>query len=134
MSNLTVLGRPHVAVAYLRASTDEQRLSPQAQRACIKAWAARERVRVAAWHVDRGVCSVAPFAERPALSAALGALRTHRAGLLVVARRDRIARDVVLAAQLERDAALAGARLVSAAGEGNGDSPADAFLRVVLDV
>jgi DNA invertase Pin-like site-specific DNA recombinase len=133
MSKLTIFSRPHVAVAYLRASTEEQRLSPQAQRACIKSWAARERVRVAAWHVDRGVCSVAPFAERPALGAALGALRTHRAGLLVVARRDRIARDVVLAVQLERDVARAGARLVSAAGEGNGDSPADAFLRVVLD-
>jgi|CZKU01.1.fsa_nt_gi hypothetical protein len=72
-------------------------------------------------------------ASLPALRAALAALRTHRAGLLVVARRDRIARDVVLAVQFERDAARAGARLVSAAGEGNGDSPADAFMRVVLD-
>ena len=41
----------------------------------------------------------------------------------------RSARDVVLAAEIERAAAPASARLVSATGEGNGDSPADAFLR-----
>jgi hypothetical protein len=46
--------------------------------------------------------------------------------VLVVARRDRVARDVVLAAEIERAAAQTDARLVSATGEGNGDSPADA--------
>jgi DNA invertase Pin-like site-specific DNA recombinase len=55
------------------------------------------------------------------------------AGVLVVARRDRIARDVVLAVEIERAASRLGARLVSATGEGNGDSPADAFLRTVID-
>lgn len=53
--------------------------------------------------------------------------------MLVVARRDRVARDVVLAGEIERAVARVGARLVSAAGEGNGDSPADAFLRTVID-
>jgi DNA invertase Pin-like site-specific DNA recombinase len=133
MSKPTVPGHPRVAVAYLRASTDEQRLSPEAQRACIQAWAVREDARVAAWYADLGVCSVAPVADRPALQATLGALRRHRAGLLVVAKRDRVARDVVLAAEVERAAARAGARLVSAMGEGNGDSPADAFMRTVID-
>jgi hypothetical protein len=46
VAQITIFSRPHVAVAYLRASTDEQRLSPRAQRACIKAWAAGERVLV----------------------------------------------------------------------------------------
>lgn len=133
MRNPTVFGHPKVAVAYLRASTDEQRLSPEAQRISVQAWASREGVRVAAWYADQGVCSVAQITERPALRAALAALGWHHAGVLVVAKRDRVARDVVLAAQVERAAAGAGARLVSAAGEGNGDSPADAFLRVVID-
>jgi DNA invertase Pin-like site-specific DNA recombinase len=133
MRHHKVIGHPDVAVAYLRASTEEQRLSPEAQRACIQAWAVREEVGVAAWHADRGVCGVAPIADRPALRAALAALGKHRAGVLVVAKRDRIARDVVLAAQVERAAARAGARLVSAMGEGNGDSPADAFMRIVID-
>jgi DNA invertase Pin-like site-specific DNA recombinase len=128
-----VQGHPKVAIAYLRASTDEQRLSPEAQRAWIHAWAVREDTRVAAWYADRGVCSIAPVEDRPALRAALVAVATHRAGLLVVAKRDRIARDVLLAAEVERAAAHAGARLVSATGEGNGDSPADAFMRTVID-
>jgi DNA invertase Pin-like site-specific DNA recombinase len=102
MSKPTVPGHPRVAVAYLRASTDQQRLSPEAQRAGIQAWAVREDARVAAWYANLGVCSVAPVADRPALQATLGALRRHRAGLLVVAKRDRVARDVVLAAEVER--------------------------------
>jgi DNA invertase Pin-like site-specific DNA recombinase len=60
-------------------------------------------------------------------------VRQHGAGALVVAKRDRIARDVVLTATIERAAASAGARVVSASGEGSGDSPADAFLRTVID-
>lgn len=121
------------AVAYLRASKDEQRLSRHAQRTSIESWATREGVRVAAWCTDQGVRSVSPIAERPGLREALAAIREHRAGVLVVARRDRIARDVVVAALVDRAVTTAGARLVSASGEGNGDSPADAFIRTVID-
>jgi DNA invertase Pin-like site-specific DNA recombinase len=88
---------------------------------------------VVAWHVDQGVCSVTPIDGRPALVAALASLREHGAGVLVVAKRDRIARDVVLTAGVERAAGSSGAVVVSAAGEGNGDTPADAFMRTVID-
>ncbi|MFI5302921.1 MAG: recombinase family protein, partial [Polyangiales bacterium] len=108
-----VFGHAKVAVAYVRASTEEQRLSPEAQRACIQAWAIREDARVAARYADRGVCSVAPIANRPALRAALAALGRHRAGLLVVAKRDRIARDVVLAVEVERATTSAGASIAA---------------------
>ena len=124
---------PRVAVAYLRASTDDQHLSPDAQRAAIVAWAAREGVTVVSWHVDRGVSGAADLADRPALADALGALRAHAAGLLVVAKRDRLARDVYLAAAIDRAVASSGSRVVSADGAANGDTPADAFLRSILD-
>ena len=133
MSKRVQAGSSKVAVAYLRASKDEQRLSPEAQRATVEAWAAREGVQVVAWCVDQGVCSVTPIDGRTALLAALAALREHGAGVLVVAKRDRIARDVVLAAGVEREAARLGARVTSASGEGNGDSPADQFMRTVVD-
>lgn len=126
-------GNPLLAVAYIRASKEEQRLSPEAQRASIEAWAAREGISVVAWHTDHGVCSVTPIEQRPALCAALASLREHGAGLLVVAKRDRIARDVVLAAMIERATTAAGAGVVSAAGEGNGITPADQFMRTVID-
>jgi site-specific DNA recombinase len=124
---------PQVAIAYLRASTDEQRLGPEAQRAAIEAWAAREGVQVAGWYVDQGVCSVTPIHERPALVAALAALREHRAGIFVVAKRDRLARDPMVTGAIERAAESQGAHVVSAAGEGNGESASDLFLRRILD-
>jgi DNA invertase Pin-like site-specific DNA recombinase len=133
MSKRVKLGSSSVAVACIRVSKEEQKLGPEAQRASIEAWARSERIHVAAWHVDQGVCSVTPIDERPALVAALASLREHAAGVLVVAKRDRIARDVVLAAMVERATASAGATIVSAAGEGNGDAPADAFMRTVID-
>jgi DNA invertase Pin-like site-specific DNA recombinase len=126
-------GNPLVAVAYLRVSTSAQELGPEAQRAAISSWAAREGVQVVAWHVDAGVSGASAIDSRPGLCAALGAVSEHGAGVLVVAKRDRVARDVVVAAMVERAATAAGARLVSADGTGNGDSAADGFMRTIVD-
>jgi len=124
---------PRLAVAYVRVSTEDQRLGPEAQRAAVVAWAAREGVQVAAWHVDQGVSGGSDLGDRPALVAALGELRALRAGVLVVAKRDRLARDVYVAATIERAVATGGARVASADGTANGDTPADAFMRTILD-
>jgi DNA invertase Pin-like site-specific DNA recombinase len=117
---------PRRAVAYIRESTDDQRLSPEAQRAAIEAWARRAGVAVVAWHHDHGVRGATPPASRPGLLAALGELREAGAGVLVVARRDRLARDVMHAAMIERMAlAASGATIASAAGEGTDADPED---------
>ena len=126
-------GNPNVAVASLRVSTDEQKLGPEAQRAAIEAWAAREGVRIAAWFIDEGVSGGADLGERPGLVAAIAALREHGAGVLVVAKRDRLARDVYVALSIERVVVAAGARIVCADGVANGDTAADSFLRTILD-
>jgi DNA invertase Pin-like site-specific DNA recombinase len=125
-------GSPLVAVAYIRASKADQKLSPEAQRAAVEVWAAREGVQVVACFVEH-VSSVTPLDERPALVLALSALRDQGAGVLVVAKRDRIARDPALTAGVEHLARAAGAVVVSAAGEGNGSTPADEFMRGVID-
>src|SRR5208283_5076480 len=134
MSKRVRTGSPLLAVAYIRVSKDDQKLGPEAQRASIEAWATREGVTVAAWHVDQGVCSVTAIDARPGLVGALASLRALGAGVLVAAKRDRLSRDVVLTAMVERAASAAGARVVSAAGEGNGDTPADAMMRGIVDV
>lgn len=126
-------GDARVAVAYLRVSTDEQHLGPEAQRAAVKRWAEVAGARVVAWHVDQGVSGGVALDRRPALIAALGDLAERGAGLLVVAKRDRLARDVVLAAQVEALAARSGARVVSAAGEGEGDDPSALLMRRMVD-
>ncbi|MBI2945182.1 MAG: recombinase family protein [Candidatus Wallbacteria bacterium] len=126
-------GNPQVAVAYIRVSTDEQKLGPEAQRATIEAWAAHEGVTVAAWCVDAGVSGGSEIDARPALAAALVEMRQHGAGVLVIAKRDRLARDVYIAATIERTVTGLGARVACADGVANGDTPADAFLRQILD-
>ena len=124
----------NTAVAYIRVSTDRQELGPEAQRAAIAAWASREGVTVAAWHVEAGVSGAAAIADRPELVAALASLTVHRAGVLVVAKRDRLARDVMNAAMLERMALDAGARIVSAAGEGtDSNDPSAVLMRTLVD-
>lgn len=126
-------GDPKRAVAYLRMSTERQDLSPGAQRAAIEAWAGREGVAVVAWHQDLGVSGGAALEDRPGLLAAIEAVRTEGAGLLVVARRDRLARDVLTAALVERLCERVGARVVTADGTGNGDTPEAGLLRTLLD-
>lgn len=120
-------------VAYLRVSTAEQHLGPEAQRASIVAWAAREGVTIVAWHADQGVSGGSEIDDRPGLVAALGQLRADRAGVFVIAKRDRLARDTYIAATIERAVARCHAKVVCADGVGNGESPADAFMRSILD-
>ena len=88
---------------------------------------------MASWHVDVGISGGSDLGDRPALVAALGELRALGAGLLVVAKRDRLARDVYVASTIERAVAQGGARVTSADGTANGDTPADAFMRTILD-
>lgn len=126
-------GDPTLAVAYLRVSTEEQHLGPEAQRLTISRWAEHAHITVVSWHTDAGVSGAADLDDRPALARALDELGGHGAGVFVVARRDRLARDVVIAATIERAVARRGAKVRSADGVGNGDTPADQFMRTVLD-
>jgi DNA invertase Pin-like site-specific DNA recombinase len=126
-------GDGRLAVAVLRTSTEDQNLGPEAQRAAIERWAASCGVTVVSWHEDR-VSGAAPVEERPGLLAGLAALRAYGAGLLVAARRDRIARDVVVAATVERLAQDAGARVITADGVTIGDTPEGQLMRGLLDL
>jgi len=119
------------AIAYIRVSTDRQDLGPDAQRSAIAAWAARVGAEVASWHEDRDVRGATPLEECPALFSALGEL--GRGDVLVVAKRDRLARDVVKAALLERDVETRGAAIASADGMGEIPGPEGVLMRRILD-
>jgi site-specific DNA recombinase len=126
-------GNPTVAVAYLRVSTEEQHLGPEAQRAAIEEWAARQAIRIASWHLDQGVSGRSELEARPGLGEALAAVRAHRAGLVVVAKRDRLARDDYARATIKRAVEQLGARVVTADGIANGDSAEDRLIARNLD-
>jgi DNA invertase Pin-like site-specific DNA recombinase len=134
MARKTPKGDPKLAVAYLRVSTEDQRLGPEAQRMAIEQWAAREDVQISSWHTDNGISGGAALDKRPALLAALDALKQAEAGLLIVAKRDRLARDVMVAAMVERLAERGGARIVSADGMGNIEGPEGQLMRGMVDL
>lgn len=125
---------PSLVVAYVRCSTDEQQLGPDAQRAALARWCDSHSARLISVHEDAGVSGAAPLDKRPGLLTALEAVAVHGAGVLLVAKRDRLARDVVVAAMVERLVERHGARVLAADGTGNGDGPEAALLRGVVDV
>lgn len=127
-------GDPGRAVAYLRVSTDDQQLGPDAQRALIEAWAAQRGVVVVSWHEDLGLSGGASVEDRPGLADAIEAVRQEGARYLVAAKRDRIARDIWVCGTVERMLAAGGAVLATADGVGEGDSPEAQFLRGMLDL
>jgi DNA invertase Pin-like site-specific DNA recombinase len=127
-------GDPKVAVGYVRVSTDEQSLGPEAQRAAIDKWAQSRGVRVAAVFEDLGISGGVPAEKRPGLLAALAALRESGAGLLVAAKRDRIARDTMVATMVENAAVRAGAALTTADGSSDGAGPEGQLMRGIVDV
>ena len=120
------------AVAYLRVSTEDQALGPEAQRAAIETWATRQGILVLSWHLDQGVGGATPIEDRPGLLAALQDLEDLEAGLVVVAKWDRLARDIMVAAMVERMVERVGARIVSADGVGVGDGPEAALMRAMV--
>jgi DNA invertase Pin-like site-specific DNA recombinase len=120
-------------IAYIRVSTEDQHLGPEAQLAAIHVWATRQNVTVVSVHRDLGVSGATPLADCSGLMAALDDLGVHGAGSLVVAKRDRLARDVMKAAMVEARAEKVGARVVSTAGEGDGTDPAAQLMRTIVD-
>ena len=123
-----------LAVGYVRVSTPDQVLGIDAQRAALAVWAARAGVELVAVYEDRGVSGAAAIDRRPGLMAALDALAAHGAGVLLIAKRDRLARDVLVAAMADRLVERSGARIVAADGVGEGADPSAALLRGMVDL
>jgi DNA invertase Pin-like site-specific DNA recombinase len=122
-------------VIYLRVSTDEQQesgLGLEAQLAACKAIAERN-----GWEIvlviEDSMSGGLALAKRTVLLDALTALT--RGGILLVAKRDRLSRgDMMTTAMIEAAVQRAGARIVSAAGEGTeSDDPASVLMRRIVD-
>lgn len=129
----TKAGDATKVVLYVRVSTDEQALGPTAQRSAAQRWCEARGAQLVAVCEDLGVSGGAPLDKCPGLLSALRELEAHGAGTLLVAKRDRLARDVMKAAMVEQLALRAGAVVVSAAGEGEGTDPAAALMRTMVD-
>jgi DNA invertase Pin-like site-specific DNA recombinase len=110
-------GMPLRIVAYLRVSTDRQAdegMGLDVQEAAIRAWARQHKARVSFIVRDEGRSGASDVIDRPGLADALGHLHAGRANALVVAKVDRLARDLVLQEWLRAEVLRAGAELRSA--------------------
>lgn len=123
------------ATIYRRCSTQEQTesgLGLAAQLAACEGAAARLGLTVAAVFDDAGVSGSTEGAEREGFMAAVATL--EQGDVLLVAKRDRLGRDPIAVAMIERLVARKGARIVSAAGEGTeGNDPAAVLMRRMVD-
>lgn len=120
-------------IGYVRCSTEEQHLGPVAQRNAIKVWCREHGADLLAVFEEH-VSGAAELDKRNQLVAALDALEDHRATVLLVLRRDRLARDNIAAAMIDRLVERQGARVMTVDGVGNGNSPEAVLMRGIIDL
>ena len=111
-----------VVIAYYRCSTDEQKLSPEAQREAVQVYAAKKGLTIAAEFTEVGVSGSLGLElhDRPQLVAALEAVATHRAEGLLVLRLDRLARDAKVTGFVDYLLAKQNARVMTTDGADEG--------------
>lgn len=120
------------AIIYIRVSTEDQNLGPKAQQDTCENFCAREGIEVAGIFVDHGVSGGTALEKRDGLLDAINAL--EKGDVLVVAKRDRLARDVLISCMIEHTVAGKGASILSSDGIGRGDGPEAVMMRQILDV
>lgn len=128
-------------VGYLRVSTDrqaEEGLGLEIQEASIRTWAEDNGHEIVDMFRDEGLSGSNGIDTRIGLADALGVIRQGNAGALVVAKLDRLARDLIVQEQLLADVWAMGAQVFSCSGaEGaylsdDPDDPSRALIRQVL--
>ena len=126
------------AILYVRVSTAEQHLGPQAQTDAAQLWAKANNIVIRETYTDHGISGGKGISgleldldKRPALMQAIDELQ--EGDVLLVAKRDRLARDSILAGLIERLVNRKGAVIASADGAGNGDGPEAQLLRNIVN-
>lgn len=129
---VTALNKTRCLV-YIRVSTDEQHLGPEAQAAACQQYVNRLGMTVVETFRDIGVSGAAPLHECPGLQSAVDSLKAHDAGVLLVAKRDRLARDVMKVGMVTQRVESAGAIVVSADGVPESNEPTAVLMRQIID-
>lgn len=122
-------------VGYIRVSTDQQAesgLGLEAQAGAIQDYAKKFGADKYEIFRDEGLSGALSLDKRPGILEAISAL--SKGDTLVVAKRDRLGRDPMVVAMIERAVQRRGARIVSAAGEGtDNDDPSSILMRRMVD-
>lgn len=120
------------AVGYLRVSTDlqeESGLGLDAQRDQILAYAKSKGLTVTGFYSDTK-SGTAGLDSRNGLSALIADLAPNQ--VVLVAKRDRLARDLMLSLWIEKEVAKVQCSVESCDGSGNGSTPTDILLKNMI--
>lgn len=127
-------------VGYARVSTNgqaEDGLGLDIQAESIRAWAKSHGHRLVASYDDAGVSGAKELDDRPGLAEALGAIKAGKAKGIVVARLDRLARDMVLQEQLLAEVRRLGGQVLTTSAAEAGileDDPTDPSRKLIRQV
>ncbi|MBF0547514.1 MAG: recombinase family protein [Candidatus Riflebacteria bacterium] len=120
---------------FTRCSTDEQVNSGHglnAQLDICKNFASRNGGEISGIFSDEGISGAASLDKRLGLLSAISSL--EKGDNLLVAKRDRLARDPLILAMIEASVNRKGARIISASGEGTeSDEPTSILMRRMVD-
>jgi DNA invertase Pin-like site-specific DNA recombinase len=120
------------AVGYLRVSRESQEesgLGLEAQRSQIEAYAASRGLTIVRWYQDV-VSGVSTLKDRAGLTSLLDGLEPEM--VVLVAKRDRLSRDLNLALWCEKEISRFHCSIESCDGAGNGSSPTDVLLKNLI--
>jgi site-specific DNA recombinase len=121
------------AAGYLRVSTEgqigEDRFGLEAQREAVEAYAKAEGYEVAEWYVDEAVSGAT--LDRPELTRLLNDAGGKFA-FVIVAKMDRIARDLMAQLWIEKELLRGNVELISVAEPFRGQDPANVLFRQVI--
>ena len=126
-------------VAYVRCSTARQQeaFGPEVQRDAIRRWTKAKGHRIVSWHTDT-ISGTSELAQRAGWLAAEQLVKSGKAGGIVIARLDRLARDVLVQELLLRNTHRLGGVVMSARESENellaGESkdPSRKLIRTIL--
>ena len=120
--------------SYVRVSTEAQagpeRYGLSAQRADIAAYALSHDMQIIQTFEDAGVSGAT--LDRPGLSALLTAAAAHQFQAVIVAKLDRVARDLMYQLWIEKELLKVGVEIVSVAEPSNGDDPTAHLMRQII--
>jgi|BioPla2DNA2_1021312.scaffolds.fasta_scaffold55915_3 site-specific DNA recombinase len=123
-------------VAYLRVSTEgqtgEDKYGLPAQREHITAYAAQEGLEIAQWYSDEGISGA--MVDRPGLQELLRDAENGEFDLVLVAKMDRIARDLFVQLWVEKELTKASVELISVTEPFTGNDPMNTAFRQMMGV
>lgn len=124
------------AAAYIRVSTEgqtgEDTFGMAAQEEAVKSYAAAKGIDIIAWYQDEGISGAT--LDRPGLQQILTDSADRRFNILLVAKMDRIARDLFVALFVEKELLLNNIEIISVSEPISGRDPMNTAFRQMMGV